>query len=106
MRDERTAAFGVGPADDDKFLPVEASNLEPETAVAWGCTGVQSLRDDAFQPKRAGMPVKRRTLADLVVAIVDRLSLRSRRVARRALRSAKGRGIRLRPSRCWRSKTK
>jgi hypothetical protein len=71
--DERTAALGVGPADDDKLRLVEAFGLAPEPAIARAVGGIQPLRNDAFETERADLPVKRRTLPDLVIAVADRV---------------------------------
>jgi hypothetical protein len=72
--DERAAALGVGPADDHEFLPVEALGLEPEPALAREIAGVQPLRDDAPEPELAGVPMKRLTLPDLMIAVPDGIS--------------------------------
>jgi hypothetical protein len=69
--DKRAAALGVGPADDHKFLPVEAFGLEPQPALSRAVTGIEPLRHDALEPESAGMPTERRPLPDLVVAVPD-----------------------------------
>ena len=48
--DIRAAAFGVGPADDDKFIAVEVFGLEPGPAIARAVRGIEALRDDALEP--------------------------------------------------------
>jgi hypothetical protein len=50
-----TPPFRIGPADDDKFLAIEAFDLEPQAAVAGrvGCIG--AFRDDALAACRTGV---------------------------------------------------
>jgi hypothetical protein len=69
--DKGRTAFGLGPADDDKFLPVEAFGLEPKAVIAGAVGGIQPLRNNPLKPERSGTLMKYPTLADLVVAIAD-----------------------------------
>jgi hypothetical protein len=43
------AAFGIGPADDDKFLAVKAFDLEPQATVGGGIGCIGAFRDDALE---------------------------------------------------------
>jgi hypothetical protein len=54
----RTRALGVGPADHDELLTVEALDLAPEAAVAVLVGAVQPFRDDALDPQVAGVAIK------------------------------------------------
>jgi hypothetical protein len=51
--DPMSAALGVTPSDDDKFLPVEALGLEPRTSVGL-IPPIGALRYDALQTVFAG----------------------------------------------------
>jgi hypothetical protein len=59
-------SLGVCPADHDKFLPVEASRLPPESPVAWRIRRVGGLGDNAFVAKAARMLANEFTVAGQV----------------------------------------
>src|SRR5262249_34949228 len=65
-------AFRFGPSDDDKFGAVEAFDLAPQAAIAGRISRIAAFRDNALDPHRAGFVVKCRTLADDMVAAVQR----------------------------------
>ena len=71
--DEWAAAFGVGPADDDKVLAAEAFGLDPQAATARHIGDIESLRNGDFEPVRACVPVKCRALPNLVIAEAGRV---------------------------------
>src|ERR1700730_7922544 len=47
-------AFGIGPADEDKFLAVQAFDLNPQAAVAGRIRRIGALRYDALERHGAG----------------------------------------------------
>jgi hypothetical protein len=65
----RPPSFGIGPADDDKFLAVEAFDLEPQAAIAGRVGGIGSFRDDALELQLARLLVERQALAAVIVAV-------------------------------------
>ena len=67
----RSRAFRIGPADHDKFLAVEAFDLEPQPAIAGDIGRIAAFRDDAFDFRGAGLSVKSRAEADLVIAVLQ-----------------------------------
>jgi len=67
-----TAAFlRIGPADHDKFLAVEAFDLEPQAAVTGRVRGIGAFRDDALELQLAGLLMERRALSAVVIAVVQ-----------------------------------
>jgi hypothetical protein len=46
--EKRSRALGIGPADDDEFLAVEAFDLEPQAAIAGGISGIGAFGNDPF----------------------------------------------------------
>jgi hypothetical protein len=56
---------------DHEFFPVEALGLEPEPALARAIASVQPLRDDVLELDLAGVPMKRLTVPDLMIAVPD-----------------------------------
>src|SRR4051794_36689333 len=68
----RSRAFRIGPADHDEFLAVEALGLDPEPAVAGHVGRIGAFRDDAFEPERAGLCIKLRAPARLMIAVLQR----------------------------------
>ena len=69
--DPMPAALRIAPADDDKFLPVEALGLQPGAPVGL-VPAVDPLRDDALQAALAGQTVEGRATADLMIAVPER----------------------------------
>src|SRR3954453_3557865 len=65
------ATLRVAPSEDDKLLAIEALRFQPRSAVGL-VPATDALRDDAFEPVLACEPVKRRTMADLVVIVLER----------------------------------
>jgi hypothetical protein len=65
-----SAALGITPSDDDKFLPVEALDLEPSAPV-WLVSAIGAFRDDALDPLFAGDPVEGWAMIDLVVVVPE-----------------------------------
>src|SRR5580704_16353314 len=62
------AALGIGKADDDELVIVEAFDLEPVGAAAGAGGLVAALRDDAFELIFAGVAVEFWTAALLMIA--------------------------------------
>jgi hypothetical protein len=52
-----SAALRITPSDDDKFLSVEALDLEPSAPVRL-VPAICALRHDAFETTLAGQPVE------------------------------------------------
>src|ERR1700726_2865478 len=61
-----------GPADHDKFLAVEAFDLEPQSAIAGRVRGIGAFRDDALERQFAGLFMERRALATVIIAVMQR----------------------------------
>jgi hypothetical protein len=56
----RPPPFRIGPADHQKFLAVEAFDLEPQAAIARRVGGIGAFRDDAPELQFAGLLMERR----------------------------------------------
>ena len=67
-----SAALRIAPSDNDKFLPVEALDLEPRTSVGL-VPAIGAFRYDALDPLFAGDPVEGRAVPDLVIIIPQRI---------------------------------
>src|SRR5689334_21766834 len=61
-----------GPADHDEFLAVEAFDLEPDAAVAGRVGRIGAFRDDALELQLAGLFMKRRAMATMIIAVMKR----------------------------------
>jgi hypothetical protein len=68
----RPGAFGIGPADNDKFLAVKAFDLNSQAAVAGRIRRIGALGDDALQRHRAGFFIERAALSFLMIGVVQR----------------------------------
>src|SRR5947209_5792008 len=66
--DPMAAALRITPSDDDKFLSVEALDLEPRTPVGL-VPAIDALRDDALDAIFAREPMKGRAMTDLVIIV-------------------------------------
>ena len=66
-----SAALRITPSDDDKFLPVEAFDLEPRAPVGF-VAAIDALRDDALDTVFAGQAMEHRPLPDLVIVVPQR----------------------------------
>ena len=64
-------AFGIGPADHNKFLAVQAFDLQPQAAIAGRIRSIGAFRDDALERHRARLLMKLPPAADLVIAVVQ-----------------------------------
>src|SRR6266436_2922902 len=64
-------AFGIGEADDDKFVAIAAFDLEPGSAPPRAVRRIAALRDDAFEAKAGRLAKNGRALAGLVVAVAQ-----------------------------------
>ena len=70
--DAMSTAFGITPSDNDKFLSVEALDLEPRTPVGL-VAAIRALRHDALKAVLTGQPVELWAMADLVVVVSQRV---------------------------------
>jgi hypothetical protein len=67
----RPPSFGISPADHDKFLAVEAFDLEPDAAIAGRIGRIGAFRNDALEIELAGVLVEGRAPAPVIVAVVQ-----------------------------------
>ena len=67
----RTPTLGIGEADDDKFILVDAFRLPPDAAVTGLVRRIDAFRDDALDIVLAGRVVERLAVTDDVVDEVD-----------------------------------
>src|SRR5215212_7987920 len=67
----RSRALGVGPADHDELLTVQAFDLSPEAAVAGLVGAVQPFRDDALDPELAGIAMKALSTHNMMFAVLQ-----------------------------------
>jgi len=72
----RPPPLGIGPADDDKFITVQAFDLAPQAAIARRVDGIDAFGDDPLDRHFAGMFVKGRAPPDVVIAVVERRTAR------------------------------
>src|SRR5690606_36628183 len=89
----RARAAGVGVADDDEFLPLQALHLEPALRALFAVAVVRALRHDALEAEPAGLGEHRGTVALDVLAVADRVGrvgdeLFEQRLARAERRAA------------------
>jgi hypothetical protein len=69
--DVRAATFGIGPADDNELLAVQALRRDPDPTVAWSIGAIGELRDCAFQAELAGMLAEAGAVARDMLAIAQ-----------------------------------
>jgi uncharacterized protein YbaA (DUF1428 family) len=99
----RPPAFGIGPAHHHKFLAVQASDLEPQAAVAGRVGGIGAFRDNAFKLQLAGLRMERRAPAAVIVTgcveqpTGSRAVLHPTRDNRQTIKCRAGFGEQLRP---------
>jgi hypothetical protein len=67
----RPRSFRVSPADDNELLTIEAFGFAPEAPVSRRIGRVDGLRNDAFEPKPAGMFADKLAIARLVVVELE-----------------------------------
>jgi hypothetical protein len=63
---------GVGAADDNELLPVEALRLDPEPSIAPHIGRIGALRDDPFESELAYVGMECGAAPALMVAILER----------------------------------
>src|SRR5262249_1914171 len=85
----RPTSRGVGPADDDEFLAVEAFHLEPQAPIARNVWSVDPLRDDAFDAQATGLLMKVWAIAHHMIAVSQSWD-RANNARSRSLRSMSG----------------
>jgi hypothetical protein len=64
--------LGVGAADDNELLPVEALRLDPEPSIAPHIGRIGALRDDPFESELAYVGMECGAAPALMVAILER----------------------------------
>ena len=58
--------FGIGPSDNDEFLPVETFRFAPQAAIARSVGRGGRLRYNALKPQLAGMAADKLAVANLM----------------------------------------
>src|SRR5262249_43472748 len=69
--DADAGALGIGVANDDELLALNALHLEPAPAAAGDVGGRSELRDDPLELHPARVAQERRPGAGMVVAVLD-----------------------------------
>jgi hypothetical protein len=66
-----SAALGIVPSDDDKFLPVKAFGLKPRAPVGL-ISAIDALRDNALHTVLAGHSMELHAIPDLMIVVSQR----------------------------------
>src|SRR5215217_7844714 len=99
----RSRALGVGPADHDELLTVQAFDLSPEAAVAGLVGAVQPFRDDALDPELAGIAIKALSTHNMMFAVLQPGGALASNASRRSFLTRSGSPVRSSPSKKRRS---